>query len=319
MLKELLKSSNLKYEHTNNYIVFSKKNDETNVTQQTKKKVTGTVMDKNGEAIIGASVLEKGTTNGIITDIDGKFVLEVSDRSSLVISYIGYVSQTVLVGSKNEISIKLAEDSKTLDEVIVIGYGSTSSKKMVASVTAVKGEKLQNLPFANVTATLQGRATGVVVQNSGGEPGSEPSISIRGGGKPLYVIDGVISTDSWEFKTLNPNDIESLSVLKDAASLAVYGSRAADGIIMVKTKEGRKGKTSIMYTFNAQFSQPNMLSEKIDALTYANVQNQAAMSDGYGEYYTYSKEELDIIRNQSDPYRYPNTDWFDLEIGRAHV
>ena len=201
MLKELLKSSNLKYEHTNNYIVFSKKNDETNVTQQTKKKVTGTVMDKNGEAIIGASVLEKGTTNGIITDIDGKFVLEVSDRSSLVISYIGYVSQTVLVGSKNEITIKLAEDSKTLDEVIVIGYGSTSSKKMVASVTAVKGEKLQNLPFANVTATLQGRATGVVVQNSGGEPGSEPSISIRGGGKPLYVIDGVISTDSWEFKT----------------------------------------------------------------------------------------------------------------------
>lgn len=314
MLKELLKSSNLKYEHTNNYIVFSKKNDETNVTQQTKKKVTGTVMDKNGEAIIGASVLEKGTTNGIITDIDGKFVLEVSDRSSLVISYIGYVSQTVLVGSKNEITIKLAEDSKTLDEVIVIGYGSTSSKKMVASVTAVKGEKLQNLPFANVTATLQGRATGVVVQNSGGEPGSEPSISIRGGGKPLYVIDGVISTDSWEFKTLNPNDIESLSVLKDAASLAVYGSRAADGIIMVKTKEGRKGKTSIMYTFNAQFSQPNMLSEKIDALTYANVQNQAAMSDGYGEYYTYSKEELDIIRNQSDPYRYPNTDWFDLGL-----
>ena len=314
MLDELLRNTNLKYEHTNNYIVFSKKVSESDVRQQTGKKITGTVVDNNGEAVIGASVHEKGTTNGVITDIEGKFSLEVADKAWLTISYIGYVSQTVPVNGKNHVIIKLAEDTKVLDEVIVIGYGSTSSKKMVAAVTAVKGEKLQDLPFANVTSVLQGRATGVIVQNQGGEPGSVPSVSIRGGGKPLYVIDGVITTDDWEFRTLNPNDIESLSVLKDAASLAVYGSRAADGIIMVKTKEGRKGKTSIVYTFNAQFSQPTVLADKIDSYTYANAQNQAAMSDGHGEYHTYSKEEMDIIRNQSDPLKYPNTDWFDLGL-----
>ena len=279
-----------------------------------KKSITGIITDTGGEAVIGASVHEKGTTNGVITDIEGKFSLEVADKAWLTISYIGYVSQTVPVNGKNHVIIKLAEDTKVLDEVIVIGYGSTSSKKMVAAVTAVKGEKLQDLPFANVTSVLQGRATGVIVQNQGGEPGSVPSVSIRGGGKPLYVIDGVITTDDWEFRTLNPNDIESLSVLKDAASLAVYGSRAADGIIMVKTKEGRKGKTSIVYTFNAQFSQPTVLADKIDSYTYANAQNQAAMSDGHGEYHTYSKEEMDIIRNQSDPLKYPNTDWFDLGL-----
>lgn len=314
MLDELLRNTNLKYEHTNNYIVFSKKVSESDVRQQTGRKITGTVVDNNGEAVIGASVHEKGTTNGVITDIEGKFSLEVADKAWLTISYIGYVSQTVPVNGKNHVIIKLAEDTKVLDEVIVIGYGSTSSKKMVAAVTAVKGEKLQDLPFANVTSVLQGRATGVIVQNQGGEPGSVPSVSIRGGGKPLYVIDGVITTDDWEFRTLNPNDIESLSVLKDAASLAVYGSRVADGIIMVKTKEGRKGKTSIVYTFNAQFSQPTVLADKIDSYTYANAQNQAAMSDGHGEYHTYSKEEMDIIRNQSDPLKYPNTDWFDLGL-----
>lgn len=146
-----------------------------------------------------------------------------------------------------------------MDEVVVIGYGTTSAKKMVSAVTAVKGEKLQDLPFPNVASTLQGRASGVIVQNQGGEPGSEPKISIRGGGDPVYVIDGIISTDSWEFKSLNPEDIESISILKDAASLAVYGSRAADGIVLVKTKEGRKGKRSIVYSFNAQYSQPTVI------------------------------------------------------------
>ena len=154
MLDELLRNTNLKYEHTNNYIVFSKKVSESDVRQQTGRKITGTVVDNNGEVVIGASVHEKGTTNGVITDIEGKFSLEVADKAWLTISYIGYVSQTVPVNGKNHVIIKLAEDTKVLDEVIVIGYGSTSSKKMVAAVTAVKGEKLQDLPFANVTSVL---------------------------------------------------------------------------------------------------------------------------------------------------------------------
>lgn len=228
MLNELLRNTNLKYEHTNNYIVFSKKVSEADVSRQTGRKVTGTVVDNNGEAVIGASVQEKGTTNGVITDIEGKFSLEVADKALLTVSYIGYVSQTVPVNGKNHVIIKLTEDTKVLDEVIVIGYGATSAKKMVAAVTAVKGEKLQDLPFANVTSVLQGRATGVIVQNSGGEPGSVPSLSIRGGGKPLYVIDGVISTDDWEFQTLNPlGTFEQGSLYKsDALNYSRYNLRS---------------------------------------------------------------------------------------------
>ena len=311
-LRQLLNGQKVAYEIQGKNIIIRKI---TPMPGNTKKvKVTGKVTDANGEAIIGASIMEKGTANGVVTDLDGNFVLDLAENGTLAISYIGYNTQEIVIKGKRNFNIVLKEDTKTLDEVVVIGYGSTSAKKMVASVTSVKGEKLQNLPFANVTSTLQGRASGVIVQNEGGEPGSNPKISIRGGGNPIYVIDGVIRNDAWEFQTLNPNDIESLSVLKDAASLAVYGSRAADGIILVKTKEGRKGKTSIVYTFNAQYSQPTILPDRLDALTYANVQNQAAMNDGLGEYKVYSREELEIIKNQSDPYKYPDTDWYDLGL-----
>ena len=277
------------------------------------KTVTGTILDPQGVPVIGANIIVKGTTNGTISDLDGKFTLEVPEDGILQVSYIGFNTQDIAVAGKNDLAIKLREDSEALDEVVVIGYGQTSAKKLVSSVTSVKGETLQDLPFATVTSTLQGRASGVIVQNQGGEPGKEPKISIRGGGDPVYVIDGVIS-DAWDFQTLNPNDIESLSVLKDAASLAVYGSRAADGIILVKTKEGKKGKRAITYTFNAQYSQPTILPDKIDSYTYADIQNQAAMNDGYGEFYQFSQEEMEIIRNQSDPYTYPNTDWYDLGL-----
>lgn len=192
--------------------------------------------------------------------------MEVAPKDVLVISYIGYLDTKVPIAGQKQIHVVLSEDNKMLDEVVVIGYGTTSTRKMASAVTAVKGEKLQDLPFNSVAASLAGRATGVIVQSSGGEPGSAPSISIRGGGAPVYVIDGVIS-DAWDFNTLNPNDIESLSILKDAASLAVYGSRAANGIVMVKTKQGGKGKTAVNYTFNAEFSQPTKLLKRLVVMT----------------------------------------------------
>lgn len=311
-IRQITEGQDVTYEIKGKDIIIRKITQQ-NVPTGKKKTVTGTVLDPMGEPIPGANVVVKGTTNGTVTDMDGKFTLEVPENSVLQISYLGFNTQEVSVKGKKDFSIQMQEDTQALDEVVVIGYGQTSAKKLVSAVTSVKGEELQDLPFASVTATLQGRAAGVVVQNSGGEPGSTPSISIRGGGNPIYVIDGVISND-WDFQTLNPNDIESLSILKDAASLAVYGSRAADGIIMVKTKEGRKGKRSITYTFNAQYSQPTILPDRIDSYTYADVQNQAAMYDGYGEYYAYSQEEMDIIRNQTDPYNYPNTDWYELGL-----
>ena len=277
------------------------------------KKITGTILDATGIPVIGANVMIKGTTNGTITDMDGNFTLEVDKDAILVVSYIGFANQEIKVGNQTNLSITMKEDAEALDELVVVGYGTTSVKKMVSAVTSVKGEKLQDLPFANVSSTLQGRASGVIVQNQGGEPGNVPKVSIRGGGDPVYVIDGVIS-EAWDFQMLNPNDIESLSVLKDAASLAVYGSRAADGIILVKTKEGKKGKRSITYSFNAQYSQPTVLPEKIDSYTYAEVQNNAAELDGYGKFYSFSEEEMDIIKNQLDPIKYPNTDWYQLGL-----
>lgn len=312
VLEKALAGTGLTYSFEGDHIIISVAQAQTPSSGK-KKTVSGTVVDTKGEPMIGATIQEKGTTNGIVTDFDGNFTLTVSEGAMLSVSYLGYQTQE-MPAKGTGLKIKLKEDAEVLDEVVVIGYGTTSAKKMVSAVTAVKGEKLQDLPFANVASTLQGRASGVVIQNEGGEPGSNPKISIRGGGTPLYVIDGVISTDGWEFQTLNPNDIESISVLKDAASLAVYGSRAADGIVMVKTKEGRKGKRSITYAFNAQYSQPAVLPDKIDSYTFAELQNYAAWNDGLGEYSQFSREELDIIRNHTDPIKYPDTDWYDLGL-----
>lgn len=183
--------------------------------------IKGVVTDNSGEPIIGANISVKGSTIGTVTDINGQFSLNVPGNALILISYIGYFPQEVRVGNKRDFSFVLKEDTKVLDEVVVIGYGTTSTRKMASAVTAVKGEKLQDLPFNDMSSTLQGRATGVIVQNQGGEPGSNAKISIRGGGDPVYVIDGVIST-AWEFNTLNSVDIESLSVLKDACITSLY-------------------------------------------------------------------------------------------------
>lgn len=309
VLDKALAGSGLSYRIEGNHIVIFQQ--PKSVTGQ-KRTVSGVIVDAAGEPIIGGTVQEKGTTNGTITDFDGKFTLTVPEGAFLSISYVGYQTQEITVDG-SDIKVKLREDTEMLDEVVVIGYGTSSAKKMVSAVTAVKGEKLQGLPESNMLSSLQGRASGVVIQNQGGEPGSTPKISIRGGGTPVYVIDGVIASE-WDFNTLNADDIESMSILKDAASLAVYGSRAADGIVLVKTKEGKKGKTSINYSFNAQFSQPTILPKRLDSYTYATVQNQAAEYDGMGEYAIFSPEELDLLQNQTDPYRYPNTNWYDLGL-----
>ena len=312
VLDKILRDTGIKYKLEGSHIILERKevrDTPAAISQQQTKKISGTVVDKTGETIIGANVKVQGTDRGTITDIDGNFSLDISPKEVLIISFIGYQEKKITIDNQTHINVTLEEDSKLLDEVIVIGYGTTSTRKMASAVTAVKGEKLQDLPFSSVTASLAGRATGVIVESSGGEPGSTPSISIRGGGAPIYVIDGVIS-DSWDFNTLNPNDIESLSILKDAASLAVYGSRAANGIVMVKTKQGGKGKTAVTYTFNAEFSQPTKLLEKTRSYDYAYNQRAAALNDGIAEEnITFTPEILEIIKNQTDPYTYANTDW----------
>ncbi|WP_286472420.1 TonB-dependent receptor plug domain-containing protein, partial [Parabacteroides goldsteinii] len=215
------------------------------ITQQKGNTVTGVITDDTGEPLIGVNVKIKDSTVGTITDFEGKFTLEAPVGSQLEISYIGYKPQIITVGNA-PVKLKMKEDSQALDEVIVVGYGTTSTRKMVGAVTSMKTDKIDQLPFSNTASALQGRTPGVIVQQGGAEPGSTPTISIRGGGTPLYVIDGVVR-EAQDFNSLNSSDIEKISILKDASATAVYGARAGNGIIMVQTKRGKEGQTKIEY------------------------------------------------------------------------
>lgn len=212
---------------------------EVSITQQTRK-VTGTVTDNSGEPLLGVNVIEQGTTNGTITDLDGNYTLEVPANSSLVFSYIGYISQTV-PASSNTINVVLAEDTQALDEVVVVGYGTQAKKDITGSVAVVNTKDLLASSGSSASQQLQGKAAGVYIGQSG-SPGSPAMVRIRGintvnDNGPLYVIDGV-STRNQDLSSINPNDIESLQVLKDASSAAIYGAQAANGVILITTKKG---------------------------------------------------------------------------------
>lgn len=218
--------------------------------QQAERPITGTVKDATGTPLPGVSVLVKGTNRGTVTDLDGKFSLSVSEGGSLVFSFIGYASQSVTVGSQNVLDIVLQEDSQALEEVVVIGYGTMKKSDLTGSVGSVRGEKLMDRSQTNAVKSLQGRVAGVEVLNTQNSPGASARIRIRGinsinsGVQPLFVIDGIIGGD---LNMINPGDIESMEVLKDASSAAIYGSRGANGVIMITTKRGKKNQNQIIY------------------------------------------------------------------------
>ena len=236
--------------------------------QQQSNVCNGLVTDQHGEPIIGASVVIKGTTKGSVTGLDGEFsIANASKGATIVISYIGYVSQEKVWNGK-AMKIVLEEDSKALDEVVVVGYGTTSKRKTTSAISQVKAEDIAKVPVPNITQSLAGRAPGLIVTQSGGGVNAKASVSIRGGGTPLYVIDNVIC-EQRDFQNLNPEDIAQMSILKDASATAVYGARAANGIIMITTKSGEAGKLNIDYSFNYTMSQPADLQKKVDAFTAA--------------------------------------------------
>lgn len=214
-------------------------------------RVTGVVSDLQGP-LTGVNVHVKGAAIGVITDIDGKYSIEVPANSTLMFSYIGFINQEHKVANKRVINVTMVEDSKQLEEVVVVGYGYQRKSDVATSVASVKTDELKSYPAGNVADMLRGRVAGVNVTSSSGRPGSEPNITIRGNrsisaeNKPLYVIDGSPS-DSQEFSTLSAEDIESIEILKDAASQAIYGARASDGVILVTTKRGSKGKVEVSY------------------------------------------------------------------------
>jgi TonB-linked SusC/RagA family outer membrane protein len=217
-----------------------------------KKAVTGNVTDSSGQPLPGTSIIEKGTSNGTQTDFDGNFYLEIKDESSVLqASYIGFTKKEVRVGSQSKISIVLDEDASTLDEVVVIGYGTVRKKDLTGSVSVIKSTDAYVAPVANLNNALQGRASGVQVTSVSGAPGANSSIRIRGGNsitagnEPLYVIDGFVGTG--DLSSINSNDIESIQILKDASSTAIYGARGTNGVVLITTKKGKQGKVSVNY------------------------------------------------------------------------
>ena len=279
---------------------------------QQDKRVSGVVLDDTGTPVIGANVLVKGTTIGTITDMDGRFSLEAPSGAVLQISYIGFLTQEVTVGNQNEISISLREDAEALDELVVVGYGTQKKGVVTGSITTAKGDDLIKSPTQNFGQSLAGRVPGLIVTNGSGEPGADGvSINIRGksttgNNDPLILIDGIAGRGSLD--RLNPNDIESITVLKDA-SAAIYGSRSANGVILVTTKRGKIGKPTISYSFNVGLQQPTRVPDMADAATFASVANELDTYEGRTPRYT--AEQIELFRNGSDPINYPNTNWVE--------
>lgn len=257
-LEELSENANIGYRFDNNYITLVPR---TTATAQNKKTVTGTIVDANGEPIIGANIVEKGTTNGTITDIDGNFTLEVSEKSILLVSFIGYAPQEVMVGSQQKINVKMKEDTEMLDEVVVVGYGTQKKSDVTTAVASVSSENLKNRAAVNFGEAMAGQVPGVLIQQTNGAPGGEGlTIKVRGTGSitqsndPLYVVDGY-PMEGGAFRLLNSLDIESIQVLKDASSTAIYGSRGANGVVIITTKKGQIGKPTVQLNAYVGFQQ----------------------------------------------------------------
>ncbi|TYA89238.1 TonB-dependent receptor [Seonamhaeicola marinus] len=273
--------------------------------------VTGVVNDANGQPLPGANIIEKGTQNGTQTDFDGNFSFEVTnDNAVLIVSYIGFSSKEISLNGKSNVSVSLEENAAALDEIVVIGFGTTTRAKAVGAISTVKAEAFEQTPFNNASQALQGQVPGLIINNSSGSPTATPQISIRGGGTPLFVIDGVIR-DEFTFSTINPEDIESMSFLKDAVSTAVYGTRAANGIVLVKTKRGKTGKISLRYSGNFQLSEPIGTPDMMNSYQWALMNNDAARYDGIDPIFT--DDQLIAIRDQTDP-TFANSNWPGLVL-----
>lgn len=316
LLMELSKQTDLSFRRINDHIYIVKHSEgEEAITEIIKNNavVTGRVMDENGEGLPGATVMEKGTTNGTITDVDGRFSLNVSEGAVLLISFVGYEAAEIsAVG--NDLQINLKPDSEQLEEVVVVGYGEQKRETLTGSVVNVSGKTIQKSPVPNITNSIQGRLPGVIATNGTGEPGRDDAqILIRGRStfgntQPLLVVDGVIRPTGG-LGRIDPQNIESITVLKDA-SAAIYGARAANGVILVQTKRGAIGKPELSFSFNQAFSQPTRILNVLDAATYAEVRNEAEIRNG-ATTPIYTDDDIQKYRDGSSPLTHPNTDWVE--------
>ena len=285
--------------------------DEVMAVQQGKK-VTGVVVDGTGEPVIGANVVVKGTTNGTITDFDGNYTIEgVSANDVLVISYIGYLSQEVPVGNQSMIKVTLKEDTQTLDEVVVVGYGTMKKSDVTGSISTAKGDDLVKNQSFSALDNLRGKVSGVNIFSNSSQPGAYSNrVVIRGiatinsSSNPLYVVDGVVMEN---FDLVNPNDIESMEVLKDASAAAIYGARGANGVIMVTTKRGKEGKVKLSYDGTIGFQDRAVRAEQVSAREYMTMVNEALVNSGGS--IKYSEDDILATERGDDPYNHSYLNW----------
>ena len=305
VLDKSLSGTGINYELEGTHIILTTEAIKDLHAQQQAKTVTGTVTDVSGEPIIGANIRIKGTTTGTITDIDGNFSIEAEPQSVIEVSYIGYLTQETVINNQKSIRFLLKEDTKTLDEVVVIGYGVQKKADLTGSVANINTEKLNTQSNANIGQALQGKIAGVDIVSQGGAPGSGTRIMVRGIGtlnnaSPLYIVDGMYMNS---IDHINPNDIASIDVLKDASSAAIYGSRAANGVIIVTTKEGSntEGKPIIDLSVNLGISTASKFLDMLDAKGWAEVTTIARQAIG--------KPAVDMATDLANK---PDNDWQDI-------
>lgn len=305
VLDRILSGTGINYELEGTHIILTTEAIKDLHAQQQAKTVTGTVTDVSGEPIIGANIRIKGTTTGTITDIDGNFSIKAEPQSVIEVSYIGYLTQETVINNQKSIRFLLKEDTKTLDEVVVIGYGVQKKADLTGSVANINTEKLNTQSNANIGQALQGKIAGVDIVSQGGAPGSGTRIMVRGIGtlnnaSPLYIVDGMYMNS---IDHINSNDIASIDVLKDASSAAIYGSRAANGVIIVTTKEGSntEGKPIIDLSVNLGISTASKFLDMLDAKGWAEVTTIARQAIG--------KPALDMATDLANK---PDNDWQDI-------
>ena len=310
-IKLLLKGTDTGFEIRNGKIYFIEKKH----LLSSRVTIKGNVSDLSGEPVVGAYVKETtSATNGVTTDLDGNFTLDVPSDASLEITFMGFQTQIVQVNGKTELNVSLAEDSELLDEVIVIGYGSMKRKDLTGATSIVSGAEVEGRKTTNLSLALQGATPGVMVTRSGGDPESTGSIRIRGittisNADPLVIVDGVPG----KLDLINPNDVESITVLKDAASASIYGARAASGVIVVTTKRAKETSLDLNYSYEYNFEVPTELPEYVGAQDYMLMVNEISYNDnpsgGWWQNYTEDMVTNWIRLNASNPDKYPIANW----------
>ncbi|MBN1987588.1 MAG: SusC/RagA family TonB-linked outer membrane protein, partial [Prolixibacteraceae bacterium] len=315
VLNKVLSENGYDYQIVGENVVVTRKTSSIFETQQPQQiTILGTVTDTYGQTIPGVNIVEKGTTNGVISDMEGNYSITVGSNSVLQFSFIGFDTKEVVVKNRNNIDVVMEESSINLNEVVAVGYGTQKKVTVTGSVVSADGEDLAKVPTTSVTNTMIGRLPGLIANNRSGEPGyDDAELLIRGrsttgDNSPLVVVDGVADR-AGGFARIDPNDIESISILKDA-SAAIYGSRAANGVILVTTKRGEKGEVKVNYNMNYGLKRPTVLPEMADSWQFAEMINEIE-TGVYGREPMYSDEQIELFRNGQDPENYPNVNALD--------